>query len=98
MDTLGGLVDKLSIVNQKMFNCQEILYETRRMSFDEFKRKYSTDDGLVTLYDIFKKSCELNYQRSQLIDEIDELVIKIATDASTGLDLQKFMQKKFKTY
>jgi hypothetical protein len=98
MDTLGALVDKLSIVNQKMFNAQEVLYETRRMSFDEFKSKYGTEEGLKTIFDIFKKSCELNYQRSQLIDEIDELVIKIATDASTGLDLQKFMQKKFKTY
>ena len=45
-DTLGGLVDKLITVDMKMWNNQEILYEIRRMTFDEYKEKYfSSEDG-----------------------------------------------------
>jgi len=36
-DTLGSLVDKLTTVDLKMWNNQELLYEIRRMSFDEYK-------------------------------------------------------------
>ena len=40
-DTLGSLVDKLTTVDLKMWNNQELLYEIRRMSFDEYKKNIS---------------------------------------------------------
>ncbi len=38
-DTLGNIVDKLITVDLKMWHNQELLYEIRRMSFDEYKKK-----------------------------------------------------------
>jgi hypothetical protein len=100
-DTLGGLVDKLLTVDLKMWNNQEMLYEIRRMSFDDFKTKYWTDEqGAEKLWVVLKKACDLNVQRNQLIDEIDEKVVEIAFAASSGEDLDngKFVQRKYKTY
>ena len=71
-DTLGGLIDKLNTSDLKMWNNQEILYEIRRMSFDEYKEKYfKTEEGAELLWISLKKACDLNIQRNQLIDEID---------------------------
>ena len=39
-DTLGSLVDKLTTIDLKMWNNQEMLYEIRRMTFEEYKIKY----------------------------------------------------------
>lgn len=100
-DTLGGLVDKLVTVDMKMWDNQEILYELRRMTFEEFKKKYwNTEDGAEHLWIILKKVCDLNVQRSQLIDEIDEKVIEIVNDAKDGKELDdgKHIQRKHKTY
>jgi len=100
-DTLGGLVDKLQIVNLKMWNNQELLYELRRMSFDEFKEKYfKTEDGAEKLWACLKKACDLNIQRNELIDDIDVKFVQ-------GLELTQYdnddkfdnlIQRKHKTY
>jgi hypothetical protein len=100
-DTLGGLIDKLCTVGLKMWNNQEILYEIRRMTFDEFKEKYwKTEDGAECLWACLKKACDLNCQRNQLIDEVDEKVIEMVEAANCGerLDDGKFIQRKHKTY
>ena len=76
-DTLGALVDKLSIVNLKMWNAQENLYLIRRMSLEQFKEKYYNDEGIKELYFSLNKAADLNVQRNVLIDSIDELVIEI---------------------
>ena len=70
-DTLGSLIDKLNTISLKMWNAQEDLYEVRRMTFEEFKEKYGTDEGLKNMYNIFKKACDLNIQRNDIIYEID---------------------------
>lgn len=103
METLGSLVDKLQIVNLKMWNAQEKLYEVRRMSFEEFKLKYGTEEGLKEIFDIFKKSCDLNIQRNHYIDDIDffivELIEKINNiKETTEIDSSKYIAKKHKTY
>lgn len=99
-DTVGSLVDKLFTVDMKLWNSQEFLYQIRKMTFDEFKEKYFIDNsGAEILWDSLKKTCDLNVQRNQLIDEIDELVINIV-DAKVGgedLDNGKFLQRKHKT-
>jgi hypothetical protein len=100
-DTLGSLVDKLITADLKMWNNQEILYEIRRMSFDEYKTKYfSTEKGAENLWESLKKCCDLNVQRNQLIDEIDKKIVEMVIAASSGesLDDGKFIQRKHKTY
>lgn len=100
-DTLGGLVDKLMTVDLKMWNNQELFYEIRRMTFEDFKNEYFKDEACIEkLWLRFKKACDLNVQRSQLIDEIDEKVIEIVESSKNGDDLDngKFIQRKHKTY
>lgn len=100
-DTLGSLVDKLTTVDLKMWNNQELLYEIRKMTFEEFKEKFfTTEDGAEKLWSWLKKACDLNLQRNQLIDEIDEKVVEIVKSQNSGeeLDSGKFIQRKHKTY
>lgn len=100
-DTLGNLVDKLTTVDLKMWNNQELLYEIRRMSFDEYKSKYfDTENGAQLLWDSLKKACDLNVQRNQLINEIDAKIIEIVDAKLNGeeLDNGKFLQRSHKTY
>jgi GNAT superfamily N-acetyltransferase len=100
-DTLGGLIDKLITIDMKMWNNQEFLYEVRRMEFSEFQNKFtSTGEQQSSLFESIKKCCDLNMQRSQLIDEIDEKVIEMTAAASSGenLDDGKYVQRKHKTY
>ena len=100
-DTLGNLVDKLVTVDMKMWNNQELLYEIRRMDFEEYKEKYfSSEDGAKNLWSILKKACDLNVQRNQLINEVDEKIIEIVNSKMSGEDLDngKFLQRSHKTY
>lgn len=100
-DTLGGLIDKLFTADMKMWDNQELLYEIRRMSFEEYKEKYfSNEDGAKLLWNCLKKACDLNIQRNQLMDEIDEHIINVIKDGISGqeLDNGKYIQRKHKTY
>ena len=100
-DTFGGIIDKLITIDMKMWNNQEILYEIRRMSFDEYKEKYfNSEDGAKNLWDCLKKACDLNIQRNQLIDEIDLKLVEIVLSSARGeeLDNGNFIQRKHKTY
>jgi hypothetical protein len=100
-DTLGGIIDKLCTADLKMWNNQELLYEIRKMSFEEYKEKYFKDEsGAEKLWNILKKACDLNIQRNQLIDEIDEFIIELIEASKRGenLDNGKFIQRKHKTY
>ena len=101
MDTLGSLVDKLVTVDLKMWNNQELLYEIRRMTFDEYKEKYfNSEDGAILLWETLKKACDLNVQRNQLIDEVDSKIIEMMTSLKNDEDLDngKFIQRSHKTY
>ncbi len=94
MDTLGSLIDKLFTADTKMWTNQEALYEIRRMSFEAFLEKYfGSEDKAKVLYEVLKKACDLNVQRNNLIDEIDQYVV-----ALTGADPDKHVQLKHKTY
>ena len=100
-DTLGSLIDKLTTVDLKMWNNQELLYEIRRMSFEEYKNKYFNDEqGAKNLWETLKKACDLNVQRNQLIDEVDSKIIEIVDAKIKGEDLDngKFLQRSYKTY
>jgi hypothetical protein len=100
-DTFGGLVDKLITVDMKMWNNQEILYQIRKMTFDDYKIKYfSSENGAKELWESLKRCCDLNVQRNQLIDEIDTKIVDLVNSALAGgeLDDGKFIQRKHKTY
>lgn len=99
-DTLGSLIDKLATTNTKMFVNQDLLYEIRRMTVEQFKEKYSSDKGLDNLFECLQKCCDLNYQRSQLMTEVDQKVIEMIEAAKNGeeLDNGKFLQRQHKTY
>ena len=100
-DTLGGLIDKLCTIDMKMWNNQEFIYEIRRMTFEQYKEKYFTSEtGAQDLWASLQKACDLNVQRNQLIDEIDEKVVEMVEAAQSGeeLDDGKFIQRKHKTY
>ena len=100
-DTLGSLIDKLITIDMKMWTNQELLYEIRRMTFEEYKAKYFSDEaGAEELWKCLQKSCDLNVQRNQLIDEVDAKVVEIVEAKANNeeLDAGKFIQRKHKTY
>ena len=100
-DTLGNIVDKLITVDMKMWHNQELLYEIRRMTFDQYKEKYFSDEtGALMIWDSLKKACDLNVQRNQLINEVDLKIIEIINAKLDGenLDDGKFLQRSHKTY
>jgi hypothetical protein len=100
-DTLGNVVDKLVTVDMKMWDNQELLYEIRRMTFEEYKEKYfNSEEGANLLWSVLKKACDLNVQRNQLINEVDEKIIEIINAKINGenLDNGKFLQRAYKTY
>jgi len=63
MDTLGNLIDKLTIVNLKIWKYEDV--------------KRSSDDD-KTIADATRKTNVLNQQRNDLIQEIDEMIIKVS--------------------
>jgi len=100
-DTLGGLIDKMITIDLKMWDNQELLYEIRRMDFKEYKQKYfSSEKGAKDLWKCLKRACDLNVQRNQLIDEVDEKIVEMVGAHSAGKDLDegKYVQRKHKTY
>lgn len=100
-DTFGGLIDKLITVDMKMWTNQELLYDIRRMTFDEYKSKYFEDpEGAELLWATLKKATDLNVQRNVLIDELDEKLITLLKDAVEGKDLDdgSNVQRSHKTY
>lgn len=100
MDTLGGLIDKLNTVGEKMFIAQDLLYEIRHMSKEEFMEEFYSVSGMEILWTRFKDGMDLNLQRNQLIDEIDEKIVEMIQVGLRGDDLDdgKFIQRKNKTY
>lgn len=99
-DTIGSLIDKLATVNQKMFLAQEELYVIRKMTFEEFKAFYGTEEGLQKLYVAFKKSTDLNVQRQAMILEVDKKIVEVVAATVKGEDLNNgtFIQDQHKTY
>lgn len=100
-DTIGSLIDKLATCTQKMFVAQENLYQVRKMTFEEFKENFgSNDEQLRTIYEYFKKSCDLNNQRQAIILEVDKKLVEIIAAAVSGknLDDGSFVQDQHKTY
>lgn len=100
-DTLGSLVDKLFTVDTKMWNNQEEIYKIRKMNFEQYKKEYfDNEEGAKKLWECLKKATDLNVQRNQLVDEIDQKIIAMIKEAVSGQELDdgKNIQRKHKTY
>lgn len=66
-ETLGALIDKLSIVNLKLWHCQELLYGDNEQTPDERRR-------------LEEKNASLLEQRARLIETIDRWIEQATTD------------------
>lgn len=99
-DTIGSLIDKLATVNQKLFMAQEDLYAIRKMTFEEFKESFGSDEALQKLYTYFKKNMDLNVQRQAMILEVDKKIAEVISAAVKGNDLNdgSIIQDQHKTY
>jgi hypothetical protein len=67
-DTLGSLVDKLAIVDLKIWHCQELIFDKGDEQDDKELDKLNL------------KNESLLGQRQRLIREIDEWIIKAVSD------------------
>jgi len=74
-DTVGELVSKLSYATMQMWNNQEILYKIRSMQPDTFSTMYG--NNMPELHRIIKRACDLNIQRSRIVDAIDLKILQI---------------------
>ena len=72
-DTLGGLVDKLSICNMKLFFEQEKVHDAAR-----------NHEGLEA--DTVKRLTFLNRQRNTLMTEIDQLLADAVSSGMVDVD------------
>lgn len=106
METPGSIIDKLITADLKMWNNQEILYEIRRMTYEQFCERFGIsvyskkENSSLELFNVLKKSCDLNVQRNDLINELDEKLIELVEASKEPLtDLRKnFSFKQHKTY
>ncbi len=92
METLGSIVDRLVTVDMKMWYAQEDLYQIRDMTFEQFLDNYSGELGMEILWKAFQKGIDLNLQRNDLVDEIDQ---ELARQIKEG---HGNVQRKHKTY
>lgn len=94
MDTLGNLVDKLAIVTTRMWHAQDELYRYRKMNSVEWVSEFHKDPDKVR--HSLARACDLNLQRNQLMDEIDQLFVKsLEMDPE---ERKKLIVKKHKQY
>lgn len=78
-DSMGQLIYKLSCVTIQMWFNQDLLFSIRKMNLQEFEKKYH--NNIPDLHKIIKRCCDLNCQRSILMDAIDN---KRAVDVIDG--------------
>jgi hypothetical protein len=96
MDTFGNVIDKLVTVNLKMWHTQEVLYEIRKLSPEQFAERYGAD--LKGLHSIIARACNLNVQRAGLMDEIDSLLVEAIRAGKTGDVGEKLTRPQHKMY
>ena len=92
-DSIGSLADKLATVDFKMAHNQNILYEVRKMTPEEFTKTW--ENNLSELHNVLKRCTDLNVQRSRLVDEIDK---KLAAMIRGDINPDDLVNNQHKTY
>ena len=69
MTTLGELVDRLSIVNLKIFHLQDWLYEISKEATQDFLERNHAETHAN-----LKKLADLNLDRNRLMTAIDQVL------------------------
>lgn len=69
--TLGGLVDRLSVLNLKIWHLQDWLYEVERETPEQFARRDSTDT-----HQKLQQLATLNLDRNRAMTDIDDLLAR----------------------
>jgi len=76
--TIGYTIDALIQADMEMWDLQDWLYFVRKLSLNEFKVAYFADEEEVELFwKTFKEACDTNLKRNDLIDEVDEALLKL---------------------
>jgi len=65
-ETVGDLIDKLTIANIKIWHAQEQVYEYERMTAEEYAQVPA-----AVAHKAWKRIASLNLTRTELIGEID---------------------------
>lgn len=66
-ETLGGLVDKLCVTNNKLWATQDYIIKWSKMSGEDFKAQ-----GYEAIHKVIMDLYTLNLDRNRLMREIDE--------------------------
>jgi len=74
VQTIGELVDKLTIVNLKLFAVQDQVYEAAGQEPDDYAARSPAETQ-----EIFRKVAALNLDRNNLIREIDQALAQAVT-------------------
>lgn len=80
-DSLGSLVDQLSIVNLKLWHVQDEVYRYDRMSREEYAELPAGQTQRA-----FKRLAALNLDRNRLMREIDECLYEAVRTGQARVD------------
>ena len=76
--TIGYTINALIQADLEMWDLQDWLYRVRKMSLEEFKMSYFVDEEAVEVFwKTFKVACDTNLNRNDLIDEVDEEILRL---------------------
>lgn len=100
METVATLIDKLTTASQKLFLFQEKFFKIRHMTLEQFKAEYFNEKGIEEIFNVMKRSMDLNLQRQQMILEVDKKISEMIGEAIKGKELDEgvFIQDQHKTY
>lgn len=73
---IGRAIARLVDVDLDMWEAQDALYEVRRMTYEEYLKKYGAPEGAREVWSILKRACDLNLKRNDAIDALDLEVVE----------------------
>lgn len=80
-DSLGSLVDKLSVTNMKIWHVQDFIYRVSKMTADDFAKLPPAE-----VHGEIQKLAWLNLDRNRLMTEIDESLHAAVTSGKTQVE------------
>lgn len=82
---LGQTILSLLAADIKMWYNQELIYDIRRMTFEQFKGTYFKDEETTkSLFEKLQLVCDLNIDRNKCMDQLDELLVSKIKELTNG--------------